>query len=529
MRTAARIAVSLAITLLLLLVGCDRSPETPAPDPPKDELAFLRESKPRLLGDRLQLERALKGNEDALYDAIKQYMGEPSRAADAKFAAMTYLERQAGAGNWRAAKTLVETTGESEEAAVKTRRVEQLKSTLQSAVESGDPAALVVQGLYANAGKYWPKDQKLACLRWDAAAAKGYPMGLYLSGRCAETSLEHPSAAPDAAVRLYLSAADKGSIYAAKELVRIYKAKNDNEGVRKVVARMLLTEDPNDALQLDSTADRLCPLAYKKACRNPGLAAELRRQGVDDCQPCSQQSIDDAIALLKRAVELGSGSSAMSLADYYRDIDGSVEVRYFQWLLQAAELEDAKAMREMGEIASDGGRGMPLDQVVASNWFKKAAVKGDAQAQWRLGVRLANGVGIARDPVAAYAWLNLASSERFLTAAENARAARDTVARSLSPAEIAKAQALSSKWKPGYDVVDEPVSDAPTRSNSGTFFYVSLDGKAITNSHVIVGCKELKLPSPSRATVRVLASDSANDLALLQISDAPPVRAMSQT
>ncbi len=44
----------------------------------------------------------------------------------------------------------------------------------------------------------------------------------------------------------------------------------------------------------------------------------------------------------------------------------------------------------------------------ARDEWTAAAVEGDAQAQYELGLMLANGVGVQRDVISAYAWLMLA-------------------------------------------------------------------------------------------------------------------------
>lgn len=55
---------------------------------------------------------------------------------------------------------------------------------------------------------------------------------------------------------------------------------------------------------------------------------------------------------------------------------------------------------------------------------------------------------------------------------------------------------------------------ATRRVSSGTGFYVTVDGHLITNHHVIAGCKVLA--RGDGATLTVVATDAANDLALLK-------------
>ncbi len=512
--------LTLAATLVL---GCEQRVEEPAATAPKDQLAFLRGSAPRSLADRLQLERALKGNQEALYSVIY----DAAKAAETKAAALAYLEQQATSGNWRASKALYELAANSTDAAIKARRLEALKSTLQAAADAGDPGALVLRGVYFHEGKFGPKEPQRACVLWNEAAAKEDPEGTHLAARCAQGSMKLSLSPPDEAIRLYERAAAKGSVSAARDLVEIYRARKDEASVRRAVGYMLETDDPKQAFWLSRTSSQqLCDLGAKRAChKNAEFAAAMTKQDAGYCRPCSRQSIEDAVVLLKRAADLGDGQAAMWLAEHYRDEDGAVELRYMQWLQKAAELEDASAMREMGKIAAQGANGVPLDSAVANNWLKKAAIRGDAEAQWRLGTRLADGVGAPRDLVAAYAWLNIAASDQFLDAGDQARAARALVSQRMTHDQVAKAQALSSTWKKGSDIVSEGATDPAKRSSSGTFFYVSSDGKAITNAHVVDGCRELRVPALAGSTARLLANDAANDLALLQVSGAPAVRA----
>lgn len=69
------------------------------------------------------------------------------------------------------------------------------------------------------------------------------------------------------------------------------------------------------------------------------------------------------------------------------------------WLLPQPAFADYDA----GKQAYDAG-----DFETAYQQWMTAALGGDAQAQYDLGVMLANGVGVPRDVISAYAWLTLA-------------------------------------------------------------------------------------------------------------------------
>src|ERR1017187_3146543 len=56
-----------------------------------------------------------------------------------------------------------------------------------------------------------------------------------------------------------------------------------------------------------------------------------------------------------------------------------------------------------------------------------------------------------------------------------------------------------------------------SKQSTGTAFTVSSEGHALTNHHVINGCTEVRVAGREGA-VKVITSDSVNDLALLQLS-----------
>jgi TPR repeat protein len=84
------------------------------------------------------------------------------------------------------------------------------------------------------------------------------------------------------------------------------------------------------------------------------------------------------------------------------------------------------------------------DYKTALRLIRPLAEKGDANAQYNLGVFYDNGLGIPQDRVRAYMWLNLAAMQ----GREGAAAFRDLIARLMTPGQIAEAQKLTSEWKP---------------------------------------------------------------------------------
>ncbi len=80
--------------------------------------------------------------------------------------------------------------------------------------------------------------------------------------------------------------------------------------------------------------------------------------------------------------------------------------------------------------------------------------------------------------------------------------------------------------KPNAPPIDSPSQGKnPTaKHGTGTAFFVSKDGQAITNFHVIDGCSELHVEGKSEP-VTLIASDTVNDLSLIKIGGVAPASA----
>ena len=68
-----------------------------------------------------------------------------------------------------------------------------------------------------------------------------------------------------------------------------------------------------------------------------------------------------------------------------------------------AEKGNADAQYDLG-VMHDRGEGVRKDAVEAIRWYQKAAQQGHASAQFILGSRYASGEGIDRDPSQAVHW-----------------------------------------------------------------------------------------------------------------------------
>ena len=90
------------------------------------------------------------------------------------------------------------------------------------------------------------------------------------------------------------------------------------------------------------------------------------------------------------------------------------------------------------------GQGVPQSHAEAFKWAALAANQGHVLAQYNLGIMYARGDGLPKDYLQAYFWLSLAAARGNRPAAN----ARDMVAGSMTPVQLAELQRLVREWKP---------------------------------------------------------------------------------
>ena len=81
-----------------------------------------------------------------------------------------------------------------------------------------------------------------------------------------------------------------------------------------------------------------------------------------------------------------------------------------------------------------------MDYKAAVKWYRLAAAKGVALAQFNLGAMYDNGHGVAQDYVRAHMWYNISASNGV--DAKN----RDLIAKEMTPAQLEEAQKLAREW-----------------------------------------------------------------------------------
>ena len=186
-------------------------------------------------------------------------------------------------------------------------------------------------------------------------------------------------------------------------------------------------------------------------------------------------------SLFSKAAEQGNVTAQYNLGEiyYYGQEVTQNYFKAFNWYSKAAEQDDNNAQYTMGELYYNG-QGTTQNYEQALNWFRKAAEKGNVNAkmqiasmyyngegtpqnyleasklyrsmaennnytvaQWHLAYMYENGLGVTKNLVLAHMLYNLVAS------LGNTTNKRDKIATQLTPAQLAEAQDLASKWKIG--------------------------------------------------------------------------------
>ena len=116
-------------------------------------------------------------------------------------------------------------------------------------------------------------------------------------------------------------------------------------------------------------------------------------------------------------------------------------------LRERADKGDATAQFNLG-VAYGTGQGVPQDYAEAVRWCRKAADQGNAGAQSNLGRMYYYGRGVPPDYAEAYMWANLAASRAGGDDQKKFADARELVAKKMTAEQIAEAQRRAREWKP---------------------------------------------------------------------------------
>ena len=232
----------------------------------------------------------------------------------------------------------------------------------------------------------------------------------------------------------------------------------------------------------------------------------------------------DLLALQAEArAELVKANAGDAVAQYnmgLRYLSGvGVDVdlnKSFFWFKKAAEQGKSIAQHAVA-LCYANGNGISRNMSEAVRWCEKSAEQGYIRGQYTLGNYYLNGEGVIRDPGMAYRWLLLASA----WGGESLRPLLERVESSVSSSEANEARTWATNWRPqqnGRSSKSDTISEEAM--SSGTGFFVSTNGYLVTANHVVAGARRITVRyGEENLLAKVIASDPANDVAILRISD----------
>jgi len=92
------------------------------------------------------------------------------------------------------------------------------------------------------------------------------------------------------------------------------------------------------------------------------------------------------------------------------------------------------------------GRAVPLDYEAALFWYQKSADQGWPPAQASLGLMYSGGTGVARDPIEADKWFQLAALGASGNDQTRYDGLRETIETRMSVADIVEARQRARDW-----------------------------------------------------------------------------------
>lgn len=193
-----------------------------------------------------------------------------------------------------------------------------------------------------------------------------------------------------------------------------------------------------------------------------------------------------------------------------------------RWYQTAADHDNPAGKMALGAMYLSG-HGVPQDDAEALRWYRAAAVQGWGPAQWMMAVLYNDGGhGVEPDDGLVYEWASLAAVRLVPPLVPLATKLRDQAATNLPPAVLTKAQAATTAWQPGNDLVSPFPADGgprPMRSRGqGSGFVAGKKGEVATDFHVVRNCKEVRLKDSAgqfNVVGRVIAQDKDADLAVV--------------
>jgi uncharacterized protein len=142
-------------------------------------------------------------------------------------------------------------------------------------------------------------------------------------------------------------------------------------------------------------------------------------------------SASKGAATVQQLAAQGKPAAMILLGDMYATGSGVPvsDVKALQWYKKAAAMHSVFGMTNLGRIYFYGLYDVPKSNKIAAAWYAKAAKKGYGRAQRHLATLYFIGRGVAKNDIEAYAWWGLAAASGDKLAKRYQRIVRPTMSR----------------------------------------------------------------------------------------------------
>ena len=156
---------------------------------------------------------------------------------------------------------------------------------------------------------------------------------------------------------------------------------------------------------------------------------------------CAQQVNNMFLKSIGERAKLGDAESQNDLGFMY-DSGWTVpvdDVEAVKWYRKAADQGHVKAQSRLGSMYRNG-EGVPKNATEAVKWYRRAAEQGYAAAQYNLGIMYGNGEIIPKNYIKTYSWFTLSAAQGNKLAKLN----KPKLATVMTQEQIAKAEQLAA-------------------------------------------------------------------------------------
>lgn len=206
-----------------------------------------------------------------------------------------------------------------------------------------------------------------------------------------------------------------------------------------------------------------------------------------------------------------------------------------EWYKKAAAKGDVNAELDLG-VAYANGTGVPKDLARAITWWNKAAEKDEPNAQHNLGLMYQYGHGVPVNPAAAADWYYKAGITYLKRGERDDALFEAQLIRSLQrqyndlPNGFLAKDLIEQIYGPPTSTSSKPAEQAVVHEGTG---WPIAGGYVVTNHHVIAGGQTIWIVVSGGARMRasIAADDVNNDLVLLRVDDPaalPPALPIAQ-